>query len=186
MRANANSVVSLATAHPRVSPYTVDQIAMLKMPPPVDLTVTYVEGYYWIQNLKLGSVGVMLYTNGRWHRHDYETEEIGVVEGPLQPPTEQQRASQDAYFAADTQMERASFGDIKDPSWFDWVDGYYWVQWDDQEPEIALVVEDRWQSVSFVNGDNEWSDDFADADPDPMPVIYGPLIAPKVERTLHS
>lgn len=159
---------------------------MLKMPPPVDPTVTYVEGYYWIQNLKLGSVGVMLYTDGRWHRHDYETEEIGVVEGPLQPPTEQQRASQDAYFAAETQKERASFGDIKDPSWFDWVDGYYWVQWDDQEPEVALVVEDRWQSVSFVNGDNEWSDDFADADPDPMPVIYGPLIAPKVERTLHS
>ena len=24
---------------------------MLKMPPPVDPTVTYVEGYYWIQNL---------------------------------------------------------------------------------------------------------------------------------------
>ena len=106
---------------------------MRKMPPPVDPTVSYVEGFYWIQNLKLGSVGVMLYKDGRWHRRDYETEEIGVVEGPLPPPTDEQRASQDAYFAAETQKERASFGDIEDPSWFDFVDGYYWVQWDGED-----------------------------------------------------
>ena len=157
---------------------------MLKMPPPIDPTIAYMEGYYWVQILKFGTVVVVLYKDGHWHY--FQREEIGVVEGPLPLPTEEQMASQEAYFAAETAKERALYAHIENPCWFDWVDGYYWVQWDDEDPEIAFVMEDSWQSLNFINGRNEWVFDFVEGNEKTVPVIYGPLIAPKVKRTLHS
>lgn len=131
------------------------------------------DGFYWVRVVEHDSRTIQLSRDCAWVVDlAVEGEKVLVLQGPLVPPTPEERAGQEAHFAARLEAEWKQHG--CDPRWDGrWLQGFYWVRCAGAaEPEIALFMEGTW-------GGLDWDDDWYVREGEPGPeVLTGPLDPP--------